>query len=531
MEKIATDSKQVQPTSDNYIRIAVVGNVDSGKSTIVGVLTKNFLDDGRGSARLRVFNYPHEASNGRTSSIAQEIMGFDENGKQIFAEHFVQSKNKYWSEVASQSRKIVALIDLCGHEKYLKTTMLGMVGLVPDYVMIVVGANLGLSKMTKEHLGIALALNIPFFIVMTKVDMVPEEITKQTIAQISKLLHTSVVNKRALVIDYKVPLGSLQKKQDESTPVKEPKPLNDNGLSDIPETKQNTNSKEKQGKITEPTKAKEEQVPQTELPSEEEEIIQKAVTMIKSERVCPIFLVSSTEGYGINELTRFMYLLKSRTHDSKSFGDPDAPAQFDIHERFVVNGVGLVVSGLLRAGTVRPGMQMILGPDKNNSYKQVVVKSIHFNRVPVEEGHAGQFCCLGLKSSKKKEDLDKRDFRKGMVLLDNTLMPQYCAGFEAEIAVLHHATTIKEGYECVMHCGVVRQSVRIVDMDKELLRTGDNGKLIFKFMFNNEFIKPDTPFLLREGRTKILGVITKVFPKLDETTKNEFTLSKEKPTS
>jgi GTPase len=74
---------------------------------------------------------------------------------------------------------VISLIDLCGHEKYLKTTMLGMVGMVPDYVMIVVGANLGLSKMTKEHLGIALALNIPFYIVLTKIDMVPEEIVKQ----------------------------------------------------------------------------------------------------------------------------------------------------------------------------------------------------------------------------------------------------------------------------------------------------------------------------------------------------------------
>jgi GTPase len=43
------------------VKIAMVGNVDSGKSTLVGVLTKGLLDDGRGSARLRVFNYPHEA--------------------------------------------------------------------------------------------------------------------------------------------------------------------------------------------------------------------------------------------------------------------------------------------------------------------------------------------------------------------------------------------------------------------------------------------------------------------------------------
>ena len=33
------------------MRIAVVGNVDSGKSTIVGVLTSGKLDNGRGLAR------------------------------------------------------------------------------------------------------------------------------------------------------------------------------------------------------------------------------------------------------------------------------------------------------------------------------------------------------------------------------------------------------------------------------------------------------------------------------------------------
>ena len=61
--------------------MALVGNVDSGKSTLVGVLTKGLLDDGRGSSRMKVFNYPHENQTGRTSSIAQEIMGFNEQGQ------------------------------------------------------------------------------------------------------------------------------------------------------------------------------------------------------------------------------------------------------------------------------------------------------------------------------------------------------------------------------------------------------------------------------------------------------------------
>ena len=63
------------------MRVAFIGNVDSGKSTLVGVLSKGEKDDGRGSARKLVFNFSHEAENGRTSSIGQEILGFDENNE------------------------------------------------------------------------------------------------------------------------------------------------------------------------------------------------------------------------------------------------------------------------------------------------------------------------------------------------------------------------------------------------------------------------------------------------------------------
>ncbi len=44
----------------NYTRLTVLGNVDAGKSTLVGVLTKNDNDDGKGLARSKVFNYGHE---------------------------------------------------------------------------------------------------------------------------------------------------------------------------------------------------------------------------------------------------------------------------------------------------------------------------------------------------------------------------------------------------------------------------------------------------------------------------------------
>lgn len=76
-------------------------------------------------------------------------MGFDEKGKQILPERFNQNKNKYWSQVVPISSKIVSITDLCGHEKYLKTTINGLTGLSPDFGVVIIGANMGMQKMTK----------------------------------------------------------------------------------------------------------------------------------------------------------------------------------------------------------------------------------------------------------------------------------------------------------------------------------------------------------------------------------------------
>ena len=78
------------------IRIASIGNVDSGKSTTISVLSKNIRDNGRGLARLSLLKHPHEKTTGRTSSISHS---------------FVKTNNN-----------IYTFIDLAGHEKYLKTT-------------------------------------------------------------------------------------------------------------------------------------------------------------------------------------------------------------------------------------------------------------------------------------------------------------------------------------------------------------------------------------------------------------------------
>ena len=111
---------------DETIRIAIAGNVDSGKSTLAGVLVNNCLDDGRGLCRNLILKNKHELETGRTSNI---------------------SFNNF-NKIINNKRRILSLIDLAGHEKYLKTTMSGITGLFIDYGLILVSANMGITKMT-----------------------------------------------------------------------------------------------------------------------------------------------------------------------------------------------------------------------------------------------------------------------------------------------------------------------------------------------------------------------------------------------
>lgn len=57
-----------------------------------------------------------------------------------------------------------------------------------------VGSNAGIIGMTKEHLGLALALNVPVFVVVTKIDMCPPNILQgKRTCYYDALLHSLLV--------------------------------------------------------------------------------------------------------------------------------------------------------------------------------------------------------------------------------------------------------------------------------------------------------------------------------------------------
>ena len=57
-------------------------------------------------------------------------------------------------------------------------------------------------------------------------------------------------------------------------------------------------------------------------------------------------------------------------------------------------------------------------------------------------------------------------------------------------------------------------------MSKEHLRTGDKALVRFRFIKNPEYLRTDMRMVFREGRTKAVGTVTRLFPHVSLTAQN-----------
>lgn len=436
----------IRENDSNYIdiKIGVAGNVDSGKSSTIGTLTKGILDDGRGKARLHVFNFKHEIDSGRTSSIGHQIMGYDKNG------NIINSKNNTWADVASQSVKIISFYDLAGHEKYLRTTIYGLSSIFADYCLIMVGANMGINHMTREHIGICINLKIPFIIVVTKIDIVPDNVLEETMSKINNM-----IKNRVRRIPY------IMK-----------------SMSDIISVIKN----------------------------------------IKSDSIVPIIQISNVNEYNLQLLKSFLNLLPLRNDFNKFV---NGPAELIIDNTYAVIGHSTIVSCMIKSGSVRVNDNLLIGPYHDGTYKTVKVRTLHINYKDIKEASAGQYVCVSLKN------ITRREIKKGMVLISENNTKLAVKQFTVQISVLHSPSTIKEGYQPFVHIEHVRQSVKMIEIEKIInksdnkiktdnneddkhLRSGDIAIVKLEFIIKPEYIKTGMKLIFREGKVKATGVIKSI---------------------
>jgi len=495
----------IELNENKEVAIVVTGSVDSGKSSFIGVMTSGQLDDGNGSARLSVAKHPHERKTGKTSDISTRSIHFADD-------------------------KVVTLIDLCGHEKYLKTTTFGITGYFPDYAIVVVAANRGLLPMTREHLGILLYMKIPIIVVITRVDIAPLEIYDSTVKLIKKTM-TACKRKVEFVNSLKeFALDHEQLKEKEMLSMK---------------------------KVTE-----------------------LADFLHTNDSLIPIISISNKTGYYVNVVKKLIQSLKPR----KLWNNQTDSSVFYIDSTFAPPGIGTVVSGKLKGKSLKIGDTIHIGPH-NKQFVAAKIRSMHNNvREPIKELHNSQRGCLGINIIDKKSDLTRDHIKKGMIALNPDLLTKNVAfRFISRIEILNHSTTMANNYVPIIHCSTIQQAGRLLGFevidntnadqeadivkrllakintpkslvsepesklekkpdnnqsvekivteqtnpltideddkqkktkndDKKGLKTKDIAIAAFKFKFRPEFIEKDAIFFFREGRTRGVGQILDILP-------------------
>ena len=170
---------------DDHIVVGTAGHVDHGKSTLVGSLVTGTADDGQGGTRGFLDVQPHEVERGLSADLSYAVYGFTNDG----AVHMDNPhRNSDRAGIVEEADRLVSFVDTVGHEPWLRTTIRGLVGQRLDYGLLVVAADDGPTKTTREHLGILLAMELPTIVAITKADTVDDDRLEAVGREVERLL-------------------------------------------------------------------------------------------------------------------------------------------------------------------------------------------------------------------------------------------------------------------------------------------------------------------------------------------------------
>ena len=168
--------------------VGTAGHVDHGKSTLVGSLVTGQPDDGQGGTRGFLDVQPHEVERGLSADLSYAVYGFNDGGP-VRMENPHRKADR--AEVVQSADRLVSFVDTVGHEPWLRTTIRGLVGQKLDYGLLVVAADDGPTKTTREHLGILLATDLPTVVAITKADVVTDERVREVEREVERVLRNA----------------------------------------------------------------------------------------------------------------------------------------------------------------------------------------------------------------------------------------------------------------------------------------------------------------------------------------------------
>ncbi|ORY15873.1 hypothetical protein BCR34DRAFT_477123, partial [Clohesyomyces aquaticus] len=351
----STSGANSHHASTQQLRISLTGATMSGKSSLLGSLSTATLDNGRGKSRLSLLKHRHEIISGMTSSVTQELIGYqdvkDQDGTRTSVQvvSYGAGNVSSWVDIhaSAESGRLVFLSDSAGHPRFRRTTVRGLIGWDPHWTLLCIPADstedssgktgasltsqeiLGLVAadvdLSQSHLQLCLNLELPLVVIITKLDLATKVGLRQTL---SKLLSALKVTGRKPCIVH-----------DTSGPVSEAE-LNTVSKDDLLEA----------GRI---------------------------VGALDSDPLAtvPIILTSAVKGTGIDKLHAF---LRELPIPSASDAPQDSPRTLfyveDIYGNILAPSKTLslstskssdrsaVIGGHLRYGTLHVGDQLLLGP-------------------------------------------------------------------------------------------------------------------------------------------------------------------------
>lgn len=192
------------PRATEQLRITMTGPTMSGKSTLLGTLTTSTLDNGRGSSRLSMLKHRHEITSGITSSVTQELLGYQDSGNNVQVVNYATENVASWIDVhdAADGGRLVFVSDSAGHPRYRRTTVRGLVGWSPHWTLLCIPADDAEDNnsraatqqassatvpdldLTGAQLDLCLRLGLPLVVVITKLDLASRNGLKGTLSRI-----------------------------------------------------------------------------------------------------------------------------------------------------------------------------------------------------------------------------------------------------------------------------------------------------------------------------------------------------------
>ncbi|MFW6449133.1 MAG: GTPBP1 family GTP-binding protein [Halobacteriota archaeon] len=170
---------------DEHLVVGTAGHVDHGKSTLVGTLITGQSDDGDGATRAYLDTTPHEIERGLSADISYAVYGFARD-EPVRLER--PDRRDARAAVVREADRVVSFVDTVGHDPWLRTTIRGIVGGKLDYGLLTVAADDGVTRTTREHLGILLATDLPTIVAITKADLVDEAALERVTDGVERLL-------------------------------------------------------------------------------------------------------------------------------------------------------------------------------------------------------------------------------------------------------------------------------------------------------------------------------------------------------